>query len=64
MMEPFISRNGSENGMTNSEAMGYMILAGKALEFDLKIIKQLEAEMKYQMDMKGEEQARKAYERF
>ena len=50
--------------MTNSEAIGYMILAGKALEINPKIIKQFEAEMKYQMDMKGEDQAQKAYESF
>jgi hypothetical protein len=48
--------------MTNSEAIGYMILAGKALEVNPKIIKQFEAEIKYQMDMKGEDQAQKAYE--
>lgn len=50
--------------MTNGEAIGYMILAGKALRIDPKIIKQFEAEMKYQMDMKGEQQARKAYESY
>jgi hypothetical protein len=50
--------------MTNSEAIGYMILAGKALEINPKIIKRFEAEMKYQMDMKGEEQAQKTYDSF
>lgn len=50
--------------MTNSEAIGYMILAGKALEIDQDIIKALEHEMKYQMDMKSEEQAQKVYESF
>jgi hypothetical protein len=50
--------------MSNSEAIGYMILAAKALEIDKKAIKALEAEMKWQMDMKSEDQARKAYESF
>jgi hypothetical protein len=50
--------------MTNGEAIGYMILAGKALRIDPKIIKRFEAEMKYQMDMKGEAQAKKTYESF
>jgi RNase P/RNase MRP subunit p30 len=41
-----------------------MILAGKALEIDSKAIKRFEAEMKYQMEMKGEQQARKAMNHF
>jgi hypothetical protein len=50
--------------MTNGEAIGYMILAGKALRIDPKIIKQFKVEMKYQMDMKSEPQAKKTYESF
>jgi hypothetical protein len=41
--------NRSEKVMTNGEAIGYMILAGKALRIDPRIIKQFETEMKYQM---------------
>jgi hypothetical protein len=41
-----------------------MILAGKVLEINPKTIKRFEAEMKYQMEMKGEQQARRAYESF
>lgn len=49
--------------MTNNEAIGYMILAGKALRIDPRIIKKFEVEMKYQMNMKVEEKAQKAYDR-
>lgn len=50
--------------MTNGAAIGYMILAAKSLKLDHEIIKELEAEMKDQMDFKSEEQAQKAYQSF
>jgi len=50
--------------MTNSEAIGYMILAAKALKLEKDLIKQLEAEMKYQMDMKTEQEAEMTYKTF
>jgi hypothetical protein len=50
--------------LTDNEAIGYMILAGKALRIDPRIIKKFEVEMKYQMNMKVEEKAQKAYKTF
>lgn len=50
--------------MDNSSAIGYMILAGRALGLDIDLLKQLEAEMKYQMDMKTEEEATAVYNNF
>jgi hypothetical protein len=51
-------------GMTNAAAIGYMILAAKDLKLDKEIIKQLEANMKYFMDMRSEEEAEEIYYRF
>lgn len=50
--------------MTNSQAIGYMILAAQTLGLDEKQIRQLEQGMKYQMDSKTEETAEKAYQEF
>jgi hypothetical protein len=50
--------------MNNESALGYMILAAKELKLDKDIIKQLEAEMKYQMDMYTESEAEQAYNNF
>jgi len=50
--------------MTNSQAIGYMILAARTLDLDREVIKQLEAEMKYQMDMKTEQEAESVYNSF
>lgn len=50
--------------MTNNQAIGYMILAAKAMGMIEYDIKHLEAGMKYQMDEKTEEQAEKVYKEF
>ena len=50
--------------MNNSAAIGYMILAMKSLDYSDKDIKGIEAEMKYQMDMKSEEQVERVYNNF
>ncbi len=50
--------------MTNAAAIGYMIRAAKDLELDREVIKQLESEMKYFMDMITEEQAEQIYNNF
>lgn len=47
--------------MNNGEAIGYMILAAKALGLDDKTIKKMERELIDQMDMKSEKQAHTAY---
>ncbi|WP_193708402.1 hypothetical protein [Alkalibaculum sporogenes] len=47
--------------MNNGEAIGYMILAAKALGLDEKAIKNLEREMNNQMDMRSESYAYTAY---
>lgn len=52
------------DGMTNAAAIGYMILAAKDLKLDVKLIKQLEANMKYFMDMRTEEEAEEVYNNF
>lgn len=50
--------------MNNGSAIGYMILAARALGIDKDIIKKLESEMTYQMDMKTEDQAETVYQQF
>jgi len=50
--------------MTNAAAIGYMILAAKDLKLDPKIIRQLESNMTYFMDMRTEEQAEETYNKF
>lgn len=50
--------------MTNAAAIGYMIIAAKNLKLDTKIIKQLESNMAYFMDMRTEEEAEEAYNKF
>jgi hypothetical protein len=47
--------------MTNSAAIGYMILAAKAFAMPKAQIKRLEREMQWQMDMKTEAEAEEAY---
>jgi len=47
--------------MTNSAAIGYMILAAKRLEIDFQTIKQLQFEMYEQMDEHTEKEAEDAY---
>lgn len=49
---------------TNEQAVGYMILALKALGWRYEDIKAVESEMKYQMDTKTESDAEKAYNGF
>lgn len=50
--------------MNNSAAIGYMIMAAKSLGLDKKTINQLEASMKYHMDMRTEDEASRVYEEF
>lgn len=50
--------------MNNGQAIGYMILACKALDLSRETIKQIETEMVYQMDMETEERAEKEYQNF
>ena len=50
--------------MNNSTAIGYMILAMKYLGYKDAKIKEMESEMKYQMDMRTEEQADQTYMQF
>lgn len=50
--------------MTNSQAMGYMILAAQTLGLDEKQIRQLEQAMKYQLESKTTETAEDAYQKF
>lgn len=50
--------------MTNGAAIGYMIMAGKSMGLDEDTIKTLEAQMKYKMDMRTEEEAEKVYQSF
>jgi len=52
------------DGMTNAAAIGYMILAAKALKLDKETIKQLEANMEHFMDMRTEEEAEETYNNF
>jgi Holliday junction resolvasome RuvABC DNA-binding subunit len=50
--------------VNNATAIGYAILALKELGYTEKQIKDIEAEMKYQMDMTTEERAEQEYNRF
>jgi hypothetical protein len=50
--------------MNNKAAIGYAIIAAKALEMTDKQIKYLVREMEHQMDVKTEDQAEKAYREF
>lgn len=50
--------------MTNAAVIGYMILAAKELKLDKEVIRQLESNMKYFMDMRTEEQAEETYNKF
>ena len=50
--------------MTNAAAIGYMILAAKDLKLDKEVIRQLESNMKYFMDMRTEEEAEEVYNNF
>lgn len=50
--------------MTNGSAIGYAILALKALGFQDEEIRKIESEMRYQMDMKTEDEAEEAYNQF
>lgn len=47
--------------MTNEAAIGYMILACKALKLDNDLIQKIDREMYLQMDEKTEEEAEKMY---
>ena len=47
--------------MKNEAAIGYMILACKALNIDPEVIKKIDREMYMQMDEKTEDEAEKAY---
>jgi len=47
--------------MTNEAAIGYMILACKALNIDPELIQRIDREMYLQMDKKTEEEAEKIY---
>lgn len=51
-------------GMTNAAAIGYMILAAKDLNLNKEIIRQLESNMSYFMDMRTEEEAEETYNKF
>ena len=50
--------------MTNESAIGYMILAAKALDIAVEDIRKIAQEMQSQMDFKTEECAEKAYKSF
>jgi hypothetical protein len=50
--------------MSNGAAIGYMIMAAKSLGIAIDDIKALEANMKYKMDMKTEEEAERVYREF
>lgn len=50
--------------MTNSAAIGYMILAAKALNLDKDTIKKLERKMYEIMEFKTEEEAEEVYQNF
>lgn len=50
--------------MNNAAAIGYAIMAAKNLDLDKETVKQLEYEMKYQMDMRAEEEAENVYRNF
>lgn len=50
--------------MNNSAAIGYMILAAKALGLDKKTIEQLDAAMTYHMDIHTEHEAEQVYRQF
>lgn len=50
--------------MTNGAAIGYMILAAKAMGLDEDTIKRIEAGMTYQMDMKTEDEAEGVYQKY
>lgn len=47
--------------MKDKEAIGYMILAAKVLNFDKTVIEQLAVEMQYQIETKTDEEARETY---
>lgn len=47
--------------MTNAAAIGYAIIAAKALGLNAKLIKQLETEMYHQMDFVSEDEAEEVY---
>lgn len=50
--------------MNNASAIGYMIMAMKALGYDEYKIKDMEQEMKHKMDMCTEGYAEKIYQNF
>lgn len=50
--------------MTNSAAIGYMILAMMTLGYDVEAIKEMEDMMTYHIDMKTEVQAVNIYNCF
>lgn len=50
--------------MNNSSAIGYMILAAKALKLDKELTRKLEREMLAQMDLHTIEEAADAYVEF
>lgn len=50
--------------MTNSEAIGYAIMALKALGYTEEQIRKVEGKMLYTMDMHCEEEAGEAYRKF
>ena len=50
--------------MDNSAALGYMILAAKAVGIPVETIRELESAMTQKMDFLTEEQATKAYREF
>lgn len=50
--------------MTNSEAIGYAIMALKRLGYNEEQIRKIEGKMLYMMDMYSEEEAEDFYRKF
>lgn len=50
--------------MTNSAALGYMIMAAKVLKLPKELIQQLEQEMQVMFDLELEEDAEQVYKSF